>query len=531
MDSNKIKLIFIVSLSLFAALYLGVSAATEQMQTVAWTLGGLLLIGLLILGNRVWALVPVFSVLAGQISFLPGYPSPWYAVTPVAAMMLLLRFFMRTKMFSYRFCWMDVLMILQIVVLMQAYMRNPVTLSIFGGDSTTMIGGRPYIDYSVAIFAYFMLACVKTNTQTLKNVILWMAIVMILDSGLKAISVFSGGLARVVGMVYSNVDYAANFAGAGYEADVATTRFTSFSSLSAALGLILFSFYRPISCLNPLHIGRFFLTMLTGIIALFSGFRSELIKLFCYFVAGSLARRRTGDMLVAGAVALVASCILIATVDIQKLPHAIQRSISFLPVEVDAQIRESAEGSSEWRFEMWRLVLTSDRYISNKVLGDGFGYTAAEHQAQVAEESGFSRGGYRGDSIDAFIAKGSYHGWHVEAIRFTGYVGLAVGIAILFGFAIAGWKLVKRHANDSFFPYAVFVAMPFIIAPFFYLFVFGSYKGSFILYIASASLLRMCYMQSSAVELSEEEPSTVKSNTDRIGSHSMVRALGNTSNG
>lgn len=494
MDSQKFKIIIIVTLAAFAALYLGVSAATAQVETIAWILGGLALVLLLLLGKNVWTLVPVFSVLGGTITFLPGYPSPWYAVTPVVAVMLGIRFLMRSSMFSYRFCWMDLLLVLQIIVLLQAFLRNPVTLSIFGGAGTTMIGGRPYVDYAVAIFAYFMLAIVKTDPATLRKVITCMIVVMLLDSLLKAGSTFSGGLAKSIGRIYSNVDYAANVAGAGYKVSFETTRFASFSSLSAVLGLVLFSFHRPLSCLSPLRPGRFFLACFTGIVSLLSGFRSEFIKLGCYFFAGSLIRRKASDILLGGAVVFVATALVLVTVGGTALPQAVQRAISFLPVEVDPDIRASAEGSADWRFEMWKLVLTSDRYISNKMLGDGFGYTAAEHQAQLASEMGF--GGYRGDSIDAFIAKGSYHGWHVEAIRFTGVLGLLVGLGILLVFARHAWLLIRRHYDTSFFPYAAFIGIPFLIEPFFTLFVFGSYKGNFISFIAMSAMLRACYIAS-----------------------------------
>ena len=196
------------------------------------------------------------------------------------------------------------------------------------------------------------------------------------------------------------------------------------------------------------------------------------------------------DFVIAGAPVIVFVALMLA-VGPRSLPMAAQRTLSFLPIDVDPSIRESAEASSDWRFEMWRLVLTSDRYIKNKMFGDGFGFSAAEHEAQVQSSMGVRK--YTGDSIDAFIAKGSYHGWHVEAIRFTGVLGLIIGLIILFMFAKHAWILIKHHRGTDFEPYALFLCIPFVIEPFFTIFVFGSYKGSFITYIAMSAMLRLCY--------------------------------------
>lgn len=488
MDSSKLKIFVIVALASFVALYLGVAAATAQIEAILWISGGLFVVFILSLGRYVWTLIPICSVFAGTLTFVPGYPSPWYAVTPVVTLMLLSRFLMRKAEFRYRFCWMDLLMVLQILALVQAYLRNPTGLAVLG--STDAIGGRPYMDYSMAIFAYFLLASVKTDMRTVKRVILCMVILSFADQFLMASTSFSGTLSQAVGKFYSNVDYSSNAAGAAYSFDLGTTRFTSLAGLGVVLSQILFSFNRPLECFLPFRPLRFLWTLFTIAVIMLSGFRSNLIKMICFFVAGTVIRRKPIDFILAAAPAVILlSAILI--VGPKSLPMAAQRTISFLPIEVDASIRESAEGSSDWRFEMWRLVLTSDRYIKNKILGDGFGFSAAEQEAQTQDALGLRK--YSGDSIDAFIAKGSYHGWHVEAIRFTGAMGLVVGLLILFVFARHAWVVINYHHGTEYFPFVVFIGIPFLIEPFFTLFVFGSYKGSFITYIAMSGMLRLVY--------------------------------------
>lgn len=488
MDSHKLKIILIIVLAAFFAMYLGVAAATAQLEVLAWVAGVGGAVFLLALGRHVWALIPICSVLAGTLPFIPGYPAPWYAITPLATMMLLARFLMRRNNFTYRFTWMDVLMILQIFALAQAYVRNPTGLAILG--SSTTIGGRPYMDYGMAIFAYFVLATVKTEIKIVKRVILCMILVSLADQLLLSATSFSGTLSQVVGRIYSNVDYAANVGGSSHTVDFAETRFSSLAGLGVVLSQILFSFNRPLECALPWRPLRFLTLLFTGAVVMLSGFRSNLIKMSCFFIAGTVIRRRPLDFVIAVAPAVIVLSVLLM-IGPKTLPMAVQRTLSFLPIEVDASIRESAQGSSDWRFEMWRLVLTSDRYIKNKILGDGFGFSAAEQEAQIQDALGMRK--YSGDSIDAFIAKGSYHGWHVEAIRFTGALGLIIGVFILFSFARNAWISINHHRGSDFFPYAVYLCMPFLIEPFFTLFVFGSYKGSFITYIAMSGMLRLIY--------------------------------------
>lgn len=485
MDSSKLKIILIVTLSAFIALYLGVAAATAQLEAIAWVVGACTLAMLLSLGRHVWAVIPVAAAFAGGITFIPGYPQPWYAATPVVAGFMVMRFLLRSPMFQFRWTWLDTFMVFQIVALWQAYLRNPTGLAIFGGGT---LGGRAYFDYAVAITGYFLLAFVKTDVQTFKRVALCVIVVNVFDDLLRAATNLSGSLAQVVARFYGNVEYQATLEGSTFAYD-ADTRFGGFLGIGLTLCLICFSFRRPLSCLFPLPLWPFLCMCASGVFILLSGFRSSLIRAGCYFIAGSFIRRKPLDIAVASIAAALGVFMMGATVGLTNLPMGAQRVLSFLPFEVSEDVRASANASSDWRFKMWKIVLTSDKYIQNKWFGDGFGYSRAEHEAQMKAMEG--KGYYAGDSIDMFIAKGSYHGWHVEAIRFTGVFGLVIGLFLLFGFARYAWKDIRHFQGTEYFNYVIFICMPFLIEPFFHLFVFGSYKSSFIELISAAGIVRL----------------------------------------
>lgn len=490
MDSQRLKVIAIVVVAAIAALYLGIAAATEQMEAIAWVVGVFGIVILFGLGRHVWALIPILGGLSGYVNAVPGSPSAWYLGVALAGGMLALRFAMRSKDFIWRWTWLDTLVLLQVLVLAQAYLRNPTGFALLGGD---VVGGKPYVEYAIAIGGFFCMAFVRTDFAVAKKVILAMILVQLADSLLLAFSSFSPSFALAVGRLYSNVDYSAasSLLQGGNEFSIGLdTRFASFKAFAALLGLICFSFYRPATCLMPVYPKRFLLFALSLVAMLFSGFRSGLLKIGFLFVTSSAIRRRPIDIFVAGLVGVTLLAGLVAFGQIKKLPFSAQRVLSFLPVEVDPEAKDQAEGSSEWRFEMWKLVLTSDRYIKNKLIGDGFGFSAAEQRASLDAQEGRTYLTQQ-QMQDFFIAKGSYHGFHVETIRFTGALGLTIATFILIYFAVRAYRIVRHYETTSSWGYVMFICIPFIVDPFFYWVVFGSYKSGFVTYLLSAGMLKM----------------------------------------
>jgi hypothetical protein len=92
---------------------------------------------------------------------------------------------------------------------------------------------------------------------------------------------------------------------------------------------------------------------------------------------------------------------------------------------------------------------------------------------------------------DLMLAKGSYHGFHVETIRFNGFVGLIaalVAMGIFFKYAL---NLIRHFRGRQEFGYVLFICMPYLIYPFYYMLVFGSYRNAFPVVLAGAGLLKI----------------------------------------
>ena len=138
---------------------------------------------------------------------------------------------------------------------------------------------------------------------------------------------------------------------------------------------------------------------------------------------------------------------------------------------------------------MWKLALSSDRYIQNKVLGDGFGLNAREMKAILDQTQGVEFSTM--SSQEMMLAKGSYHGFHVEAIRCTGFVGLISALVMMAVAFRKALQLIRYFRDGELFPYVAYVCIPFLIYPFWALLIFGSYRGEFPQYLALAGLLKM----------------------------------------
>ncbi|MEP2777069.1 MAG: hypothetical protein ABJQ29_12820 [Luteolibacter sp.] len=487
MDSSKIKVLLVVVFSAFAALYLGIAAATAQKEAIAWVLGALTIGFVLALGKHVWVLIPICLQLAGNISLIPGSPSPWWGAVGIVGTVFTMRFLLRTQDFQFRLKWMDFAILLQVIAIGQAFVRNPTGLSLLGGD---IVGGKPYIIFVFSFAAYALMAVVRTDLRMVKWVVIFSVLMSLADGGLMLASVLVPPFAAAILPIYSGVSFASAYSGME-AADTSEGRLVGGKDIGKALGLAAFTLFRPISTLNPLRPIGFLLMVGSLSLILVSGFRSALVYVAALAVVSSLVRRKYVDLIICGTIFSLMLVGFIMTDTVQKLPFGAQRILSVLPVNVRPGAREDADKSSEWRFEMWRLALTTDRYISNKLLGDGFAFRADELAAMQETAFGTARSTSKNKGQDLMMAKGSYHGFHVEAIRMTGAFGLLCALVGLGIFFRCAWTQIQYFRGRHEWPFILYICIPFLIHPFYLMLIFGAYRMGFPEILVAASMLKL----------------------------------------
>jgi hypothetical protein len=488
MDSSKIKALIIVVLALCFALYLGITAATAQLEALIWVGGGIFITTCFLLGRHIWILIPATLGMRGGLNFIPGSPAPWQLMTAVVGVFFLLRWLTRVQKIHLRWSGMETAIFLVALTILQAFLRNPTGLSILGGD---VAGGKPYFVFGVAMIAYFLISTAESDIKTWRWAVIAYIFFALVDASISALSGLSPAFASFMIRFYSNVSFIATQS-EDYTGDALESRITEFGTLGSILGLVACSFWRPLAALDPRKPYRIVIALAAVVLTLLGGFRGNAVLLFTHFSLGSILRRKFLDVFVVSiAGALLLGGVLVA-VPTAKLPYSVQRILTILPgVQVESQIAQDAENSSELRFEMWKLVLTTDRYISNKLLGDGFQFSASEMAAREARMFGDYRMTGGMTTEEHFLVTGSYHGFHAETIRFTGVIGLIAATAALIVFAVFAHRCIKYYRGEREWGTVLFLCMPFLIHPLWYWLIFGAYRNDFPTLIATVGMVKL----------------------------------------
>lgn len=122
----------------------------------------------------------------------------------------------------------------------------------------------------------------------------------------------------------------------------------------------------------------------------------------------------------------------------RQLPVTIQRSLSFLPLDIDAHARYDAETSTDWRLQMWRLLWGQvPQYLW---LGKGFALDPTDlHFVQESLRRGFIQ------SYEGAMISGEFHSGPLSLLIGFGIPGTVTFIAFL----VAGWRVVRHNRQHS----------------------------------------------------------------------------------
>ena len=481
MESSKIKAILIVAVAIFTAIYLGVSAATAQLETVMWVMGGVGFTVCLLLGRKIWLLIPFLGALGLSLR-LPGQPSSLLLAQALVIAFSTLLLLSRKLPFQLKWTELEFWCAGLAVFVAQAYMRNPVGVNIFGGST---VGGKAYFIFAITFVAAALLAGLKVPPSELKAAMRLAILGGIFNFAIGVVARFVPAVGYWTGAQYASaeVDYT-NF---DQQVDSGqATREGYLVSFSQNLALWISAFKSPLkACFHPIWAP---LILLSLVAATLSGFRTAVAVVGLTYLAG-LCYRGGGIQVIASALVGVLGLVMLALLNLAApLPPNTQRALSFLPGTWEDRYVTDAEGSSEWRFEIWREVLFTDRWISNKWLGDGLGFSARELQYQMSNNvAGAGVSGFDAQR-EGILASGDYHSGPVSSVRVVGYLGLVFFILGQFRLAVHAHRQILRCRGTEWFPLGLFFGVPLLFSPIVFIFLFGDFK------MASAGFLMSCGM-------------------------------------
>lgn len=478
MNSSSFKGIIVLIIGGILAIMLGQMAATDQVGAATWVAGGVCLAVCLAMGRRIWMVVPVVVISNLTLRWVPGNLTLLQIALVLMVTFTTLMIALRKVRLSFRPRAIDIWAGILLLCVAQVYMRNPVGLSFAGASN---VGGRPYVEFALAFVVYLYLSSMKVPVHeflTIRRLAIGLGIFTVLAQfvaylpgmALPMTILLGTGNLNITGEVANpnSADAGRNMAG---------------QSGARVIPRIVVGCISPIASLTRPFWALVILFSIAC--ALLSGFRGSIIYAGAIYLIGTWfwsGRRFVVLALAAGAVSVA---LLAGINSVAPLPAKFQRALSFLPGTWEDRYVEAAEGSTEWRLEIWQEALFTDEWIKNKVFGDGLGFTAEELAMQesiaMREELGLGGGGVSGGAgslgshQETVLVNGDYHSGPVSMIRTIGWVGMILFVFALIALALRAAKIMRAYRRTKYFPTLAFFCIPIVLHPFWFLFVIGGF--------------------------------------------------------
>lgn len=450
--------------------------------------------------ERTWVLIPISWIWSGKLLILPLPFSVRDIIVMTVAGMFFVFKAVKLNRRKPKIEAVDIWLAVMMAYLIVTYIRNP------AGSAATdseRVGGRPYLNTMIAMFSYWVLIRARCSLWQARRLPLWIFLSTAIVGMTAFISQKIAVIGSILGQYYS--DFTPPVPGLmdlNVQADGGMERTVAASAASGVGMKALCSYYRPMTLLNPFHIFRFlgFLAILGGIFA--AGFRSGFIGAGLIFLLSSYFRKGWGEVLkLVGATIPIIFILVLIQGRVVELPLTMQRTLAFLPGQWSYVATDDAEGSITWRTQMWRLVLTSNKYIDNKVWGDGFGLSRVQLRAI---EATMAYGMMSNEQTqETAMLTGNLHSGPLSAIRTVGYVGGIIFYGLMIQMAIVAWRLLRRAIGTPFQVLAYFVCMQAILTPIGYTLIYGQFDFALPDVILSIGLLKLIQ---SSMDAQEAEP-------------------------
>ena len=468
---NEYVLITVVMIvSVLLAIFSGRLAGTgDKSHLTIMAAGAIATIICMWMRTKIWLLIPMFWIASGQLNSTPGH-LPFRDLIVI----LVMCFFCTLKAFKMIrnkpvYSWLDIILLINVLYVVSTYLRNPVGVQAFGSD---MVGGRPYLEIIFALAGYWVLSqVIMTPGQAMRLPLLLSAVSLFLGA-LSAITYLFPALAPILGHLYGGVDaetYNAEQRGNNTGDEGADARAQFLSPIGSTIFNLLYSYTSPLTWINPMYLWRFLLAIIALFFCLKSGHRITVPGIAFTILLATYFRKGIGGVILMFLFIVPPFAILIAGQGtFYQLPETAQRTLSVFPGKWNPNVLMDAQGSTDWRVEMWGIVMHENKYIHNKTFGDGFGYTREVYE-NMSKEGG----------QEDFMLVGDVHSGPISAIRDVGYVGMGLFITLLVGVAIRAWGLIRATERTPFYPMALFIGVSCIWIPFAWIFVFGAYGVDF----------------------------------------------------
>jgi hypothetical protein len=295
-------------------------------------------------------------------------------------------------------------------------------------------GGRNYVNVYVGLAAFFVIQSIPMKSKIWAKLPYVVLAVTTFDLIIAVITtIFPNSIYKIYPF-YSAVSRAGIESIFSEDPDAMTGRIGAFGNFGFVIIVLVFA---SVSWRKLFHPSNFFRLMVLGagsLSVLFSGFRSAVLNTL---IAAVVACIRDLKWVILAVLPFLAFCLFGLSVlnsEFIRLPKQIQRSLTFVPGNWDAEMARDATASNEFRKRIWTLW-AREYFPHHPVFGRGFGF-----QSSWAERSVYRNDPYADVQM---VETGNIHNGFFSAVDCFGIIG-----AIFF--VIWNVRLLVRTFRVSF---------------------------------------------------------------------------------
>jgi hypothetical protein len=371
---------------------------------------------------------------AVYLFFMKGNPQMWVVMVALSLGISLLERTLNSQMHFIHVPQITRPLICMIgVVFMTAKLTGGFGFRSFGSD---VGGGQKYVWLIVSILSYFALTAHRIPPERAN----WYLGLFLLS-----------GLTGAIGDLYPITPSFLHFIfwmfppGAidpAHQFELGVTRLGGIAGAAATVVFWLAARYGLRGIFLSGKLWRPVLFIMASMMIFLGGFR---IKILSYlFTLGLMffleGLHRTRALLVFAIMGMLGMVLIIPLAS--HLPFTFQRSLAFLPLNISQEARQAAEGSSDWRVDMWKALLP--QASQHLLLGKGYALSAEDFQL-LGRDVAFH-------SVDAsqqgLAIAGDYHNGPLSVVIPFGIWGAIVFL----WFTIAGIRVMYcnyRYGDES----------------------------------------------------------------------------------
>ena len=231
---------------------------------------------------------------------------------------------------------------------------------------------------------------------------------------------------------------------------------------------------------------RWMLLVVAFVYGMLGGFRGQ-CHITCPDIFYAIFYRRVAPDQIAVHLAIIGLLGMLALVPLAPhLPHSAQRSLSFLPLNIDAAVQRDAEQSADWRFEMWKALLPE--VPQHLLLGKGYAISRRDIDSLTGTDAAIHT--FSGFDANQYMAlAGTYHNGPFTVLMTFGIWGV---ITIIWFWITGIWVLYRnyRYGDPALRTVNTFLLVVFVMRILFFLTIFGDFGYRHVLFRRLAGVER-----------------------------------------